>query len=226
MQDAIIFQAGFLCKHKSMNRKEWLCYTRNKNTLQTKRSLYAFTNNSTNPKSQAHYAKYYKILIKVIKRAKKQYYSRLIENLTFICPCIANIFAEYNQQRPKFHNVFISVRRSTCFRRFFRSSSGAQNCTYSVRYLSDRYCYLLLAARLTAVSSIGLTNTWRCYVQFWAPDDERKNRLKHVERLRETNKLWNFGPCWLYSANILAMHGRINVKPKVRVLCKLLWRYI
>jgi len=25
--------------------------------------------------------------------------------------------------------------------RFFRPSSGAQNCTYSVRYLSDRYCY-------------------------------------------------------------------------------------
>ena len=34
------------------------------------------------------------------------------------------------------------MRRSTCFRRFYRPSSGAQNCTYSVRYLSDRYCYL------------------------------------------------------------------------------------
>jgi len=44
---------------------------------------------------------------------------------------------------------------------FFRPSSGAQNCTYSVRYLSDRYCYLLVAwpARLAAGSSIGLTNT-------------------------------------------------------------------
>ena len=45
----------------------------------------------------------------------------------------------------RFSNFFISVRSSTCFRRFFRPSSGAQNCTYSVRYLSDRYCYLLLA---------------------------------------------------------------------------------
>ena len=41
--------------------------------------------------------------------------------------------------------LFISVGRSTCFRRCCRPSSGAQNCTYSVRYLSDRYCYLLLA---------------------------------------------------------------------------------
>jgi len=37
---------------------------------------------------------------------------------------------------------------------FFCPSSGAQNCTYSVRYLSDQYLTL--------------------YVQFWAPDDGRK----------------------------------------------------
>ena len=53
--------------------------------------------------------------------------------------------AEYNQQDATFHNLFISVRRSACFRRLSRLSSGAQNCTYSVRYLSDQYCYLLLA---------------------------------------------------------------------------------
>ena len=46
-------------------------------------------------------------------------------------------FAEYNQQDAPFHNLFISVRRSVFFRRVFRPSSGAQNCTYSVRYLSD-----------------------------------------------------------------------------------------
>jgi len=55
------------------------------------------------------------------------------------------MFAEYNQQDPTFHNLFISVRRCTCFRRGFRPWSGVQNCTYSIRYLSDRYCYLLLA---------------------------------------------------------------------------------
>ena len=96
-------------------------------------------------------------------------------NLTFIGPCIANILSEYSLQDATFHNLFISVRRSTCFRRVFGPSSGAQNCTYSVRYLSDRY----------------LT-----YVQFWAPDDGRK----HVERLTEINKLWNVAACWLYSA--------------------------
>jgi len=89
--------------------------------------------------------------------------------LTFIGPCIANIFSEYNYQDAKFHNLFIW--RSTCVRRVFRPSSGAQNCTYSVRYLSDQYLTL--------------------YVQFWAPDDGRKTHLKHVKRLTEINKLWN-----------------------------------
>ena len=97
-------------------------------------------------------------------------------DLTFIGPCI---FAEYNQQDATFHNLFIYVRRSTCFRRFFSQSSGDQNCTYSVRYWSDKYLTL--------------------YVQFWAPDDGRKNRLKNVERLTEINKLWNVASCWLYT---------------------------
>ena len=105
------------------------------------------------------------------------------ECLTFICPCIANMFAEYNQQDATFLNLFISLRRSTCFRRLLCPSSGARNCTYSIRYLWDQYCYLTL------------------YVQFWAPDDGRSNRLKHVERLREISKLWNVASCWLYSAN-------------------------
>ena len=92
--------------------------------------------------------------------------------------------------------LFISLRRYTCFRRFFRPSSGAQNCTYSVKYLSDRYCYLTL------------------YVQFWAHDDGRKNRLKHVERLTDINKLWDVASFWLYSVNKLATHGHMNVKFK------------
>ena len=89
-----------------------------------------------------------------------------------------------------FHNFFISVRRCTCFRRVFRPS--AQNCTYSVRYWSDKYLKL--------------------YAQFWAPDDGRKNHLKHVQRLTEIKKLWNIASYWLYSAKILAMHGPMNVK--------------
>ena len=70
---------------------------------------------------------------------------RLNENkllrLTFTCPCIANIFLEYNQQDATILNLFISVRRSTCFRRF--SVHHQEHRT--AHTASDRYCYLLLS---------------------------------------------------------------------------------
>ena len=47
-----------------------------------------------------------------------------------------NLFAQYNEGDETFHNFFVSVRRSVCFRRVFRPSSGAQNCTYSDKYLT------------------------------------------------------------------------------------------
>jgi len=45
---------------------------------------------------------------------------------------IGGRFAECNQQDATSHKLFISVTRCTCFRRVFRPSSGAQNCTYRV----------------------------------------------------------------------------------------------
>jgi hypothetical protein len=42
-----------------------------------------------------------------------------------------------------FLKLFILVKHSTCFGRSFRPSSGAQDCTYSNRHMSDSCCYLL-----------------------------------------------------------------------------------
>ena len=39
-------------------------------------------------------------------------------------------------------NIFIFERHSTYFGRSFRPSSGVQDCTYSNRHLSNRYCCL------------------------------------------------------------------------------------
>jgi hypothetical protein len=36
------------------------------------------------------------------------------------------------------------------------------------------------------------------YIQFWAPDDGRRYRLKHVEHFTKINKLCNVASCWLY----------------------------
>jgi len=64
-------------------------------------------------------------------------------------------------------------------------------------------------ARLAAGSSIGLTNAWLCICSFELLMI-RKNRLKHVERLTEINKLWNFASCWLYTANILLRNSKLR----------------
>jgi hypothetical protein len=96
-----------------------------------------------------------------------------------------NIITDYSQEDAYFPEFIYFYRRSTCFRRFFRPSSGANICTYSFRYCQP---ILLLAAtveevfHLAASSSVG-SQYLKLYVQIFAPDDGRRNRLKHLERL-------------------------------------------
>jgi len=40
-----------------------------------------------------------------------------------------------------FLKLFILAKRSTCFRWYIRPSSGAQNCTYGNRHMSNSCCY-------------------------------------------------------------------------------------
>jgi hypothetical protein len=98
-----------------------------------------------------------------------------------------------NQQDVTLPNLFISVKYSTCFRRYLRPSSGAQNCIYSIGCLSNLYYCLPLAI---------------LYIHFLAPDDGRSYRLKHVEYFTEINKLCSVTSCWLYLEIILCMNGK------------------
>jgi len=107
------------------------------------------------------------------------------------CKCGFSLITNYGQQDATFLEFIFFYRCSTCFRRFLRPSSGAHNCTYSLRYCQP---ILLLAAtveemELTHVSSIsstvaaGSSNGWqylKLYVQFCAPVDGRRNHLKRV----------------------------------------------
>jgi len=100
------------------------------------------------------------------------------------------LLPNYNQQDATFLDLSIFTDALTCFRLFLRPSSGAHNCTYSFRYCQP---ILVLAATVdemessisstvAASSSIGWQYL-KLYVQLCAPDDGRRNRLKHVERL-------------------------------------------
>ena len=74
--------------------------------------------------------------------------------------------------------------------------------------LPKLYCYLPLpwkswncssiSSTTVAGSSKGFTKYPMLYIQIWAPDDGRRNRLKHVEHFTEINKLCNVVSFWLY----------------------------
>jgi len=53
------------------------------------------------------------------------------------------VITNYNQQDAMFLEFIYFYRRSTCFKRLLRPSSGADNCTYSFKYCQP---ILLLAA--------------------------------------------------------------------------------
>jgi hypothetical protein len=57
---------------------------------------------------------------------------------------IVNIF-KYNQQDAKLHIGVYYYKCSTCFRRFLRPSSGAQNCTHNIGYFLSLSCFLPLS---------------------------------------------------------------------------------
>ena len=55
-----------------------------------------------------------------------------------------NVF-KHNQQDAMLNNDIYYYKCSTCFRRFLRPSSGAQNCTHSTVYMSSFYCFIPLS---------------------------------------------------------------------------------
>jgi len=82
----------------------------------------------------------------------------------FMAPCVFNVF-KHDQQDATLHSSICYYICSTCFRRFLRPSSGAQNCTHSIGYLSNFFCFLPLSNSLAIVvrSRKSSINT-RCFV--------------------------------------------------------------
>ena len=113
---------------------------------------------------------------------------------TLMGPCIVNVFKQ-DQQDATLHNGIYYYKCSSCFRRFLRPSSEAQNRIHSIGYLSSFFCFLPLSSvSWKWVSEFQLTHDsgnkkkkldkypMLC-IQFRAPDDGLRNRLKHVEHL-------------------------------------------
>ena len=71
-----IFQANIPVKYKSMKDNNYWITQGTKIYCKHKRSLYAFTKNSNDPKAKVHYTKHCTVLRTVTKEAQKQRYSR------------------------------------------------------------------------------------------------------------------------------------------------------
>jgi hypothetical protein len=124
--------------------------------------------------------------------------------LTFKGPCIANVFSSITNKMQTY-TIHLFLQNA------LHDSGGSsvhhqelKNCTYSIWYLLNRYCYLSLSWRSSISSktvkgsSNSVTNTRRCMYSCRAPDGGRRNRLKHVEHFAEINELYNVISCWLH----------------------------
>ena len=97
------------------------------------------------------------------------------------------------------------------------TENPSETCRASYRHKLIEKRWMVYFIRPPLYNNVVQCLYYTLYVQFWAPDDGRKNRLKHVERLTDINKLWKIASYWLYSASILATHGPVNVKSLVNV---------
>jgi len=90
--------------------------------------------------------------IRYVLRPKRS----VMESLTFKCPCIANIFSEYNQQDATFLKFIYFCKTLYMFQAGFPSIIRSIKLHIQLQAFVDRYCYLPLACKLSADSSNGL----------------------------------------------------------------------
>jgi len=99
-----------------------------------------------------------------------------VQDCTYSCPLASS--------QQYLFDIWLLEWHSTCFGRSFRPSSGVQDFTYScqtdtaVCLLASRqqYCWPLASSQQYLFDMCLLL-----YIQFFTPDDWRKDRPKHVE---------------------------------------------
>ena len=112
--------------------------------------------------------------------------------LTFICPCIFSVSLKYNQQDATFSRSIHFYKLLYIFQAVPPPIIRSTKLYIQRQVLSNQYCCLLLSWMRSSISStIAALLVWQyltLYIQFCAPDDWRRNRLKHVEQFIEINR--------------------------------------
>jgi hypothetical protein len=111
---------------------------------------------------------------------KYYFIKHVMVSLTFICLCIANISLKYNQQDATPARSIYFYKLLYMFQAVPPPIIRSTKPYIQHQVLSDQYCCLLLSLmRWNYVPDAVCT--------VLAPDDARRNRLKHVEQFIEIN---------------------------------------
>jgi len=85
--------------------------------------------------------------------------------------------------------IIYSCKTFYMFRTVFSSIIRSSKLRIQKRYMSNSCCYLLLSHPRSQQVAAAVWHIPLLYTQFWAPDDGRKDRPKHVERFTRINNL-------------------------------------
>jgi hypothetical protein len=117
-------------------------------------------------------------------------------NMKFVDPCIIVVLTEKKMQQDAtvYQNFIIPCFKwsSTCFRCHTTCHQEPKTSQAASGFAYVEGCWTLSGRVLHSISSPIAAAVWHIpllYTQFWAPDDGRKNRPKHVERFTRINNL-------------------------------------
>ena len=108
-------------------------------------------------------------------------------DLTFTGPCIANVFSSATNKMQRY-TIYLFLSNALHVSGGSSAHHQELNTVYTaLSTLSNLFCYLPQScsnsSTIAAGSGEGLTKCPMLYIQLWAPDDGRRNRLKHVEHI-------------------------------------------
>ena len=107
--------------------------------------------------------------------------------------CIAKIFPSITKKMQRY-TIYLFLWNAL---HVSGGSSSHHQELKTVYTASDTLSNSSISSTTVVGSSKVLTKYPMLYIKFWAPDDGRRNCMKHVEDFTEINKLFNVASCWL-----------------------------
>jgi hypothetical protein len=103
---------------------------------------------------------------------------------------------KYNQQDTTLYNILYYCQCSTCFRQFLHPSSGAQNCTHSIWYISSLLAATASVGELEQTRPKIWPDTWMMHHNNASLHDTLAFGHKTDNDIRKSITFISTGPMW------------------------------